>query len=440
MTLKDQVQQAKGDAAALERLYRQADEERAFKEAIAESVKAYPDDTLFSAWSYRLDIHQPPEAASGAPIPDKDRHWWVAIAGSVVLGALYALFAGDKPPVPDPNQANPLFWIGWGPLTALGLLFFLAMTNPIGDRLRRFGTVALIISLAGLITALMAWGETGQKAILVSLHLPFVVWSVVGGALAFGDPDRARQFYAFLVKSVETMLTAGVYFVAGVIFGGLTFGIFNVLGMELSQDSLRTVAAWGMGVIPILALASVYDPALSPTDQNWATGLARILRILTRLLLPLALGVLAVYVCWFIPLYFWRPFEEREVLIVYNATIMAIIALLAAAATESDEQRTEALDRMLRHAILSVGLLTILLNIYALAAIITRTTTLGLTPNRHAVLGWNIVTLLILAIVVARLWQAKSDEWVNIFRESMALAMIPAVVWASWVLWVLPHF
>ena len=119
---------------------------------------------------------------------------------------------------------------------------------------------------------------------------------------------------------------------------------------------------------------------------------------------------------------------------------MAIIALLATAATESDERRTEADDRILRYAILSVGLLTILLNIYALAAIISRSTTLGLTPNRHAVLGWNIVTLLILSIVVVRLWQAKSDEWVNIFRESMALAMIPAVVWASWVLWVLPHF
>ena len=93
-------------------------------------------------------------------------------------------------------------------------------------------------------------------------------------------------------------------FVTGALFLGLTFGIFAVLGIQLPQDGLRRVAAWGIGAIPILALASVYDPTTAPVAQSWATGLARILRILSRLLLPLALGVLAVYVFWFIPAYF----------------------------------------------------------------------------------------------------------------------------------------
>ncbi len=418
-----------------------AGEESAFKEAIAQCVKEDPEDILSSAWAYRLDI-QSAEAEVEVQVSkqDENRHWWTAVVGSVTLGILYALFAGDKPPVPVPGEANPLFWIGWAPLTALGVLFYLAIVDRANERIRWYGGAAIVVIFVGVVTAFIAWDRTDHTTILIALHLPFIVWAVVGGSVVLGCADAARQFYAYLVKSVETILTAGVYLVAGIIFGGLTFGIFAVLGIQLSEDHAQTVAAWGIGAIPVLALASVYQPASTPIQQNWETGLARILRILTRLMLPLALGVLAVYVCWFIPVYFERPFEEREVLIVYNATIMAIIALLASTVTESDEQRTPKQDLVLRYAVLAMGVLTILLNVYALAAIVSRTVEFGLTPNRHAVLGWNIVTLLMLAVIVTRLWQAKSEVWIYVFRESMARVMVPAIGWAVWVLWGLPHF
>ena len=44
------------------------------------------------------------------------RHWGAAVAISIGCGVLFALFVGDKPPVPFPGVANPLFWIGWGPV------------------------------------------------------------------------------------------------------------------------------------------------------------------------------------------------------------------------------------------------------------------------------------------------------------------------------------
>ncbi len=171
--------------------------------------------------------------------------------------------------------------------------------------------------------------------------------------------------------------------------------------------------------------------------QNWTTGLARILRILTRLMLPLALGLLAVYVFVFIPLYFWRPFQEREVLIVYNATILAILVLLTVSATAPDEQSPRR-NSILRYAVLTLGGITWLLNVYALAAIISRTFELGLTPNRYAVLGWNIVTLLMLLVITIRLWRVPPDRWVQVFRESIARISVLAVVWGLWVLLGLP--
>ena len=444
MSLKSQIEGARGDVAGLELLYRQAlaaGDEPAFIEVIGQCGGEHPEDILFSAWACRLDVQSPADAERSEGQVGKEsqaRHWRTAVATSVVLGILYALFAGDKPPVPDPGEARPLFWIGWGPLTALGVLFFLAsVERSTEERIRRYGGPAVAVILIAVYTALIAWDRTDHIATLIALHLPFVACAAVGVGLTLGRPDPARQCYAFFIKSVEAILTGGIYFGAGVIFLGLTYEIFAVLGIKLPQDGVRTVAAWGIGAIPILAIASVYNPTVAPVAQNWTTGLARILRILTRLMLPLALGLLAVYVLGFIPQYFWRPFQEREVLIVYNATILATLVLLTVSATAPDEQSPRQ-NSILRYAVLALGGITWLLNVYALSAIISRTFEFGLTPNRYAVLGWNIVTLLMLSVIAIRLWRVPPDRWVQVFRESIARISVLAVVWGLWVLLGLP--
>jgi len=368
------------------------------------------------------------------------RHWGAALAISLGCGALLALFVGDKAPVPIPGVAEPLFWIGWGPLAAIGIVVFLAVVAPDSKRFRWYGGAAAIALIAGLSSALVAWDRTDHVAILIALHLPFVAWAAVGASVSLGRTDRAGHFYAFIVQSMEVLVTGGIYLGAGGIFGALTVGIFSVLGVEMPESVFRHVAAFGIGVIPVLALASVYDPTSAPAEQR-PTGLARILRIMTWLMLPVALGMLALYVFWFIPAYFWRAFDDREVLIVYNATIIAILTLLAAAVSSGGGHRRRQGERVLRYAVLSLGALTLLLNAYALAAIVSRIVQYGgLTPNRHAVLGWNTVTLLMLAFLLVRSWSAESDNWLPEFRVALAQAMVPAVGWAAWVVWGLPFF
>jgi hypothetical protein len=440
--MKSQIENASGDPVSLERLYRstiESGEEAAFRQGIEQCAAKQPENILLSAWMCRFN--QTPDAdiqETPAETEHLTRHWKVAVGTSVVLGLLYALFAGDKPPAPIPGEARSLFWISWAPLTALGTLFFVAMVERTPERLPRYGIPALGIIPVALYVALLMWNRSDNLAELFALHLPFLAWAAVGIALTLGRPNPARQGYAFFIKSIEAILTGGIFFGAGMLFIGLTYGIFAVLGIKLPEEGLQTIASWGVGAIPILAIASVYNPALQASDQNWSTGLARILRILTRLMLPLALAVLAVYVLWFIPQYFWKPFQEREVLIVYNATILAILVLMTVTATGPDDHRSPREDTILRQAVLVLGGLTWLLNVYALAAIISRTIEFGLSPNRYVVLGWNVVTLVILAAVSIQLWRAKPDKWVYAFRESIARVAVLSLVWAFFVLIGLP--
>ena len=132
--MKDQIEEARGNAAVMEQHYRQAlatGTEPAFRETIRQCADEHPDDILLSAWVCRLDAQYP---AVGVEDPEgrisresQIRHWRTAVGTSIVLGILYAIFAGDRPPVPVPGESHPLYWLGWAPLTALATLFFLAI-------------------------------------------------------------------------------------------------------------------------------------------------------------------------------------------------------------------------------------------------------------------------------------------------------------------------
>jgi hypothetical protein len=294
------------------------------------------------------------------------------------------------------------------------------------------------VLLAALYVGLRLGDQTGDAARMAALHLPFVAWAAVGAAVCLGHPNPARQCFAFLAKSVETVLTGAVFFGAGLLFVGLTSGIFSVLGIKLPEEDLRVVAAWAVGAVPLLALGTVYDPAVSPLAQDWNSGLMRTLRILARLLLPLALGVLLVYVLWFIPSYFRKAFEERDVLMAYNATILAILVLLTLVVSDPVEERTAGQRSLVRSAVVGLGALTWILNVYALAAVAGRVLESGLTPNRFAVLGWNVTTLLMLTSAAVRLWSVRRQPWAAAFREAIGRFAPLAAVWAVALLIVLP--
>ncbi len=439
MTLKQDIEKASGDPAGLERLYRSSHaegNEAAFRKALRQCKEEHPGDILLEAWAHRFDLPAESEEDKGR----HNRQWWIVIGASVLLGVVSALLARGEAPVPIPGEADVLFWVGWGPLVAIGLLAYLAWAHRSTKSLTRYGAAAVTVVVAALYVGLTIGARTDDVAILGSIHLLLVSWAVVGAALCLGYPNPARQSYAYLVKSVETVLTGGIFFGAGLIFVGLTYGIFAVLGIELPEEDLQVVAAWAVGAIPLLAIGSVYNPAASPAAQDWHAGLTRTLRILARLLLPLALGVLLVYVLWFIPVYFRKPFEEREVLIVYNASILAIMVLLTVVVSGPIESRSVRHGSLFQYAVLGLGGLTLILNVYALAAVVSRAIESGMTPNRYAVIGWNVTTLLILASVGFRLWKGRRQPWMSVFRESIGLFATLAVIWAVSLLIALPFF
>ncbi len=444
-TYINQINQVEGDALALEKLYRQAicaGQEEVFKNVIKELIQQSPDDLLLSTWAYRLDIKslEEPFVKDEKGIQKQTlRQWFIAISISIILGFIFLILIQDKPPLPIPKVASPYFWLGWGPFTTIAILVFLVLADQRNERRKWYGLSALMVIVITILAIFARWGKDDQVAGLIAIHLPFLLWIILGGCGVFGIADKAISFYNFIVKSVEITVTAVIYIIAGMIFLGLTIGIFSALGITFSEVFIQKIASWGFGAIAILAVASVYQPSLSLLKQDITGGLSRLLKILSRLLLPLTLCVLLIYVFWFIPAYFWQPFQERQVLIVYNASIMAVIALLVMANSENKEKINSKLNSILYYSFNLTGILTLILNIYSFAAIVSRTINGGLTSNRQTVLGWNIVTIIILIYVLIGLFRSSRSDWPETFKLTIGRSFVLAIGWSLWILIGLPY-
>ena len=153
--------------------------------------------------------------------------------------------------------------------------------------------------------------------------------------------------------------------------------------------------------------------------------------------MPLTLVVLVVYLL-VISFNFMAPFEKREVLVVYNGMLFAVMALLIGATPLRDGDLPPRYRRALRGAIRAVAILVVLVSIYALSATVYRTVQGGLTINRVTIVGWNIINTALLALLSIRQIRGGEAGWVAALHGTFRVGGIAYIAWAGFLLVVMP--
>jgi hypothetical protein len=260
------------------------------------------------------------------------------------------------------------------------------------------------------------------------ITLPLLCWIGIGVAvMGFRSSDTNR--FAFLIKSIEVMITAGVYLIFGMAFGGITLGLFAALNITPSEIIIRLIVAGGFGLIPIIAVATIYDPQVSPEAQDFSQGLSKFIFTMVRLLLPLTLLVLVIYI-FVIPFNFMAPFQNRNLLIVYNVMQFAIIGLLIGATPLKVDDLSIKLQTWLRQGMIAVSILALVISLYALSAVIYRTVMDGLTLNRTTIIGWNIINIVILFALILTQPRKSISGWHERLQRVFSKATTPYLVWS----------
>jgi hypothetical protein len=454
-----EIESALSDPQSLEEIYQRAKNEGAASDFAAEIARRHsstPGDVLLAAWYYRLLPEHTPgtltaefthsgDTVSKVESGRRDINWKLAIALSATCSVGYWLLTGD---ISKLSTQFPDILLTWGPAAACGIIAFIALAartpreqssppcarflaSPLGALLTVLGIIALTIYALWM-------GPTSHLSYrtLMVLHLPLLAWAaILLYVVGPGQGDRNR--FAALVKSADIVMTGGIFFGAAAAFVLVTFGLFGAIGVNFPEPIQRWLIVGVPGLIPVLAVALVYDPKLPPAEQRFDQGLPKLILSIARIMLPFALIVGAIYML-LIPANFYRPFEQRQVLIVYNAMLFGVMALLLFATPLELEDIPEKWQTPLRRAILALAIMAVIVSLYALSATSYRTTIGGLTINRLTVIGWNVLNIMLLCLYLYRQFRLGREMWISSTRFVFRIGIFAYALWAGFLVLAIP--
>jgi hypothetical protein len=284
------------------------------------------------------------------------------------------------------------------------------------DRTGWYQLAAPFVAAGVLVNALpFAAGSHTEK--LTALHLPIALWLAVGLAYVGGrwrDRDRRMDFVRF---SGEWFIYYALIALGGGVLMGFTEFIFGSIGVPIE----RFLQAW---LLPCGAVGAVVISAwLVEAKQSVIENMAP---VLTRLFTPLLALVLLVFL-WTMLLTGSGIEIEREALIGFDLLLVLVLGLLLYALSARDPVAPPGAFDALQLLLLLCALLVDVLALWAIAA---RISEFGLSPNKVAALGENLVLLVNLgwsAVLYARFLR----RGVPFNRlESWQTAYLP--VYAAW--------
>lgn len=244
----------------------------------------------------------------------------------------------------------------------------------------------------------------GYTLALTALHLPIALWiGVIGVAYAGNRWREVSGRMDFIRFSGELF----IYFVLIALGGGVLLGFSAMIFQAIGIDIEPFMESWALpcGAVGAVIVASWLVEAKQSVIENMAP-------VLTRLFTPL----FAIALLTFLGAMLWtgRGIDiERDVLIAFDLLLVVVLALVLYSVSARDQVAPAGIFDVLMVVLLGSALAADAVALWAIAA---RITEFGLTPNRVAALGMNVILLVNLA------WSAVL--YIRFLRGSTSFATI----------------
>lgn len=292
--------------------------------------------------------------------------------------------------------------------------------------LRAWWLITGVTALFALTMNGYPWQQSSDTGNLALLHLPIVLWFLVGVLYTGNWWQTDARRMDFIRFSGEYAIYFILIALGGAVLTAMTIGLFSFIGYDIEWFAQQWLIPSGaMGAVVIVGwLVDMKKGAI----ENMAPVLARIFTPLFTLMLISFLAVLFVS---------GRAFDmQREVLIGLDAMLIIVLGLVLYAVSSREPSEPPGLFDKLQ---LLLVLSALSINLVALSAMSDRIFTMGITPNRLAALGENCILLISLS--------GYAWYYFGLIRRTHGFAqlerwqtrMVPIyVAWAAVVVLVLP--
>ncbi|WP_257657620.1 hypothetical protein [Parapedobacter lycopersici] len=394
----------------LEQLYRA--DKPAFTRTFNTLYSEIKDSTLATYWNERLNF-----TTGERPAGNRNELIFIGIASLLagLIAKLPALFGIDETFFYSRNVGFVVFPL----LTA-----YFAWQHKLPS-----GRIAVLAgaTLLGLVFInFLPNNEKSDTLVLSCIHLPLWLWAILGAAFTGNDNRSNGKRIGFLTYNGDLLVMTGLLLIAGIALSGITLGLFSLIGLAIETLYFRNIGMVGLAAAPIVGTYLVRsNPQL----------VGKIAPVIARIFCPLVLVMLVTYLA--ATLYAGKdPYRDREFLLVFNILLIGVMALIFFAIAGTS---TAAKSRAELWLLLLLSALTIAVNGIALSAVLFRISTWGITPNRVAVLGGNVLILINLLLVTIQLFRVlKGTSSISGVENIVAVYLPVYALWAAVVTFLFP--
>lgn len=408
--MKEEILLNLDNPAKLERLYRQ--NKSAFKQTFNSIQPELGDNDLVRFWNERLNF-------------SKEEISWGSNK-ELVFVIVAALVAGAIAKLPQIFFINEEFFyqrnIGFIIFPALAAYFARKNKLPVGKIAL---TTALILAGVIFINSLPD-AEKSDTTILSCIHLVLFLWAISGFVFVGKATNKLEKRLAYLKYNGDLVVMTGLIVIAGAIMTGITINLFGLIGINIEEFYFHNIVVFGLPAAPILATYLIQaNPQL----------VGKVSPVIAKIFSPLVLVMLVIYLIAM--LYSGKdPYNDRDFLMIFNALLIGVMAIIFFSVAETSKSAKSKPETWILFLLCAV---TIVVNGIALSAILFRISEWGITPNRAAVLGGNILILVNLLLVTVQLFKVISKKTaIRGVGKAISVYLPVYVIWTIVVTFIFP--
>ncbi len=349
----------------------------------------------------------------------------------VTFAIIAALVAGCIAKLPALLQLDPESFYQRN----AGFIIFPVLTTYFIWRMQ-LSTKKIILAGAALLLAvvfinLLPADNASDSLVLSCIHLPLFLWAVLGFSYAGDNTGSYGHRLSFLRYNGDLVIMTTLLVIAGAILTGITIGLFSVIGFKIEKFYFDYIGIFGLAALPV---AGTYITQNNPQLVN------KVSPVIAKIFSPLVLIMLVVYLTAII---FSNkdPYKDRDFLMVFNFLLIGVMAIILFSVASASKQHE---NRAGNFILLALSIVTVIVNSIALSAIVFRMSAWGITPNRLAVSGANILILVNLCIVAYRLFKHLFKKApVSEVENAISMFLPVYIIWTVIVTFIFPfvfHF
>ncbi len=395
----------------LERMFRK--DPKAFKKSFSHAWEQNPDSQVLAIWYERLHFKETADKEKASLFQK----------GFLFMGIL-AILAGISTRIifhfVEQEAIAPIN-------LAFGILPFIAAyfvyKNP--PQKNVLYILALVFLISGFYLNMLPLNDK-DSMILAYLHLPIFLWGLVGLAFTGNEYSKGSTRLAYLKFNMEFFILYASMAISGMLLALLTLQLFSFVDLDIEDFYFRNIVLFGAAALAIVATYLV--------SMNLKLA-KNITPYIAKIFSPLVLATLLVYLITVI----WvgkNPFLDRNFLIAFNGILLGVLAVTIFSITESGTDEKKNISDYINFALI---VLALIIDSVALSAIVFRLSSYGITPNRLAVLGVNILiwgNLIWIMISYMRFLQNKTGP--STIQDAVTKYLPVYGLWAAFVTFTFP--